>query len=88
MVDESTNISVIGHLVVFATIMEEGLPMTLFLGLLEIEGGKKDATIIFDTLLCNLKKWGLDLCKFVVSGSDGASSMVGVHGRVATRIKV
>jgi len=87
MVDESTNISVTGHLVVFATIMEEGLPVTVFLGLLEIEGGNKDAAVIFDTLLCNLRKWGLDLCKFVAFGSDDASSMVGVHGGVATRIK-
>ena len=41
MIDESTDISVTGHLVVFATIIEEGVPLTVFLGLLEIEGGKK-----------------------------------------------
>ena len=41
MIDESTDISVTDYLVVFATIIEEGVPMTVFLGLLEIEGGKK-----------------------------------------------
>ena len=34
MVDESTNINIIGHLVMFATIVEEGLSKTIFLGLL------------------------------------------------------
>ena len=41
MIDESTDISVTGHLVVFATIIEEGVPLTVFLGLLEIEDGKR-----------------------------------------------
>jgi hypothetical protein len=41
MIDESTDISVTGHLVVFTTIIEEGVPLTVFLDLLRIEGGKK-----------------------------------------------
>ncbi len=61
--------------------------MTVFLGLLEIEGGKKDAVVIFDLLINHLRNWGLDLCKFVAFGSDGASTMVGSHGGVATRLK-
>ena len=32
MIDESTDISVTGHLVVFLTIIEEDAPMTIFLG--------------------------------------------------------
>ena len=87
MIDESTDISVTGHLVVFATIIEEGVPMTVFLGLLEIEGGKKDASIIFECLVKHLKIWKLDLCKSVAFGSDGASTMVGTHGGGATRLK-
>ena len=84
MIDESTNISVTGHLVVFATIVEEGLPVTLFLGLLHIEGGKKDATIIFETVVKNLRNWGFDLKKWVAFRSDGASTMVGYQTGVAT----
>ena len=47
LIDESTDISITGHLVVFATIIEEGVPMIVFLGLLEIEGGKKYVSIVF-----------------------------------------
>jgi len=46
MIDEYTDVSVIRHLIVFATIIEEGLHVTIFLGLLKIEGGKKDAIVI------------------------------------------
>ena len=88
MIDESTDISVTRHLVVFASIVEEGLPVTLFLGLLQIPGSKKDATVIFDTLISHLRTWELDLCKFVAFGSDGASTMVGSQGGVATKIRL
>jgi len=54
MVDECNDISVTRHLVVFATIVEEGLPITVFLGLLRIPDGKKDPTVIFDTLISHL----------------------------------
>ena len=87
MIDESTDISVTGHLVVFAIIIEEGMPLTVFLDLSEIEGGKKDASIIFYCLVNHLKIWKLDLCKCVAFGSDGASTMVRSHGGVATRLK-
>jgi hypothetical protein len=39
MIDESTDISVTGHLVVFASFVEEGLPLCIFFGLLHIEEG-------------------------------------------------
>jgi hypothetical protein len=41
MNNESTNISIIGHLMSFVTSIEKGLPMAIFLGLLEITDGKK-----------------------------------------------
>jgi hypothetical protein len=62
---------------VFATIIEEGLPVTLFLGLLQIEEDKKDSIMIYETLISSIRKWGLDLKKFVGFGSDGVSTMVG-----------
>lgn len=43
MIDESTDISVTGHLVVFATFLEGSLPFTCFLGLVWIERGQKDS---------------------------------------------
>jgi len=54
MIDESTDINVTGHLVVLTSIIEEGLSVTIFLGLLEIEGGKKDVVVIHETLISHL----------------------------------
>jgi hypothetical protein len=51
MIDKSTDISVTGHLVMFATIVKEDLPITVFLGLLQLEGGKKDSASIFDCII-------------------------------------
>jgi len=87
MVDESTDISVLGHLVVFATFLEDGVPICVFLGLLHIPGGKKNASIIYELILTSLNQWGLDLDKFVGFGSDGASVMTGIRNGVAARLK-
>jgi Domain of unknown function (DUF4371)/hAT family C-terminal dimerisation region len=87
MIDESTDISVKGHLVVFATFLEGGLPLTCFLGLLFIVDGKKDSKVIFDTLMAAMKIWGLDLSKCVGFGSDGAATMVGKNTGVAALLK-
>ena len=87
MIDESTDVSVTGHVVVFATFVEDGLPVSIFLGLLEIANGRKDAEEIFQKLLKYVKEWGLDLSKCVAFGSDGCSTMVGSKSGVATRLK-
>ena len=87
MIDESTDISVTGHLVVFATFVEDGDIVCVFLGLLHILDGRKDAALIFDTLLTSLKEWGLDTDKCVAFGSDGAATMLGRKTGVATRLK-
>ena len=87
MIDESTDISVTCHLVVFASFVEEGLALCVFLGLLHIEEGKKDACIIFETLTRSMKEWGLDFDKCVGFGSDGASTMIGKQNGVAARLK-
>jgi hypothetical protein len=76
MIDESTDISATGHLVMFATILEEGLLITIFLGLLQLDGGKKNSASIFDCVISQLRLWDFDLCKLLAFGSDGASSMV------------
>ena len=87
MVDESTDISVTGHFLLFATIIEEGLHITVFLELLQLDGDKKNASLIFDCVISQLRLWNLDLCKLVAFGSDGASSMVGSQTGVSTRLK-
>ena len=50
MIDESTDISSTGHVVVFGTFVEEGLPISVFLGLFEVPNGKKDDGLIFEGL--------------------------------------
>lgn len=54
MIDESTYIFVIGHLIFFANFIEEDFTLCIFLGLLHIEERKKDACIIFETLTRNM----------------------------------
>ena len=71
----------------FATIVEEGLPKTVFLGLLQLEGGKKDSVSIFDCVISQLQLWDLDLYKLLAFGSDGASSMVNSQTGVSTRLR-
>jgi len=87
MIDESTDISVTGLLVVFATFLKDGVSASVFLGLLKIPDDKKDARIIFDVLLTSLKQWGLDLERFVGFGSDGATVMLGCRNGVAAKLK-
>jgi len=54
------DIGITKQLVEFSTIIEEDLFMTVFLSLLKVEGRKKDARMIFDTLILHLKKLGFN----------------------------
>ena len=76
MIDESSDISSIGHVVVFGTFVEEGLPLSVFLDLFDVPNGKKDVGLIFEDLQKRIKEWGLDVEKCVSFGSDGCSTMV------------
>lgn len=71
IIDESINISVQGHIVVFVTFLEGSLRCTYLLGLFPIVDDNKDFKIIFDTLLGALITWGLDVGKCIGFGSDG-----------------
>ena len=37
--------------------MEEGLPISIFLGVFEVPNGKKDASLIFESLQKRIKEW-------------------------------
>ena len=41
MIDESTDINSIGHVVVFGTFVEDGLPISIFLDLFEVFNDKR-----------------------------------------------
>ena len=47
LIHESIDVSVIDHVVVFATFVEDGLSISNFLGLLEIANDKKNAEFFF-----------------------------------------
>ena len=56
MIYESINNLVIRHLVEFATFVEEGEVASVFFHLLQVVDGKKDVTLIFETLLISLQE--------------------------------
>ena len=87
MIDESIDVSVTDHIVVFACFVEEGLHVVIFLGLTQISDGKKNSKKIYDVVLAAMKEWDLNLDNFVDFGSDGASTMVGKNTRVFATIK-
>ncbi|KAL3689532.1 hypothetical protein R1sor_015841 [Riccia sorocarpa] len=85
MIDESTDVSTTGHLVVFCTFIENGQVKTAFLGLIHIPN--KDAAAITAILINRLHEWNLDIKRFVGFGSDGAASMLGSKNGVAARLR-
>ena len=50
MIDESNDISSIGHVVVFGTFVEKGLTISVFLNLFKVPNLKKDVGLIFEGL--------------------------------------
>ena len=87
MIDESTDISSISHVVVFGTFVEKGLPISVFLDLFEVPSSKKDVGVIFEALQKKIKEWGLDVEKCVSFGSDECSTMLDHLTRVSIRLK-
>ena len=78
MIDESTDISVICHLIVFASFVKEGRPLCIFIELLHIEE---------ENINKNHEIMRLDLNKCVKFGSNGASTMIGKQNRLVARLK-
>ena len=87
MIDESTNISVTGHLVIFLLVLLRR--DFLFVYLLDycILKKEKNVCITFEILTRNIKELGLDFDKCVGFGSDRASTMIGKQNGVAARLK-
>ena len=87
MIDESTNISVTWHFVVFATFIDGSLYIASLFDLLWIERGQKDSIKFFETLMIAVKPWRLYIAKCVGFGSFGVSTMVGRNNGVAALLK-
>ncbi|MCO5592453.1 hypothetical protein L7F22_046455 [Adiantum nelumboides] len=81
MVDESTDIAIHHHMVVYITYLEKGcVPCTSFYGMIRTHDSSAQG--IYATLMQNL-----DITKLIAFGSDGCSTMVGRKKGVATLLK-
>ncbi|MCO5590901.1 hypothetical protein L7F22_044876 [Adiantum nelumboides] len=85
MMDESTDIGLDQHLVVYASFIEDFEPVTVFLGLLEIEEGTSQH--LFERSCIFLSQLGLDSSKMICLGTDGASAMTGRINGLTARFK-
>ncbi|KAI5075900.1 hypothetical protein GOP47_0009976, partial [Adiantum capillus-veneris] len=74
VVDESTDISIHHHLVMYLSYLEDGsMPCNAFYGI--IHTNDSTAKGIFDTIMLELEKSNLDLSKLIAFGSDGCNTM-------------
>jgi hypothetical protein len=83
MLNESTNILMIGHLLIFVVFVENGFPMIGFLGLLEIIDCRKYFPKKKFMSLVQHKIMGLDLDKCIAFGSNELEQWLGKRTRVA-----
>ena len=92
LIDESTDIAVSKHLVVYVRILDDKFqPQTLFLKNVTITDPKSDSEVLFNALSSALhnddKECDIELKNCVGFGSDGAAVMLGNTKGVATRVK-
>ena len=85
MVDESTDVGKVPHMIVYAGFIEEFQPKTYFLGLVELDGSSSND--LYQSLTCFLKTLHLTMGNVTSFGSDGATSMIGRVNGLATKLK-
>ena len=85
-IDESTDIALEKHCVIYVKYVYRGKARVEFLGILNLTSGG-GAESIMSALLEFLEDKGLDLDKFLAFGSDGCSVMLGKDTGVVTRLK-
>ena len=86
MIDESTDMSVINEMVVYARYIDSSaLVKTAFLKIVELRNGSADT--IEEALLAYLSDNSIPISGLVGFGSDGAAVMTGRLSGVATRLK-
>lgn len=87
MINESTNISNIGHLMNFVTSIEKGLPMAIFFGFVGNYWWQKNVSNFFECFLSNIKEWDLNLDQCITFKLDEVVTMVAQRTWVATVLK-
>ena len=82
MVDESTDVGKVPHMIVYAGFIEDFQPKTCFLGLVELEGSSSND--LYQSLTCFLATLHLDMGNIISVGSNGATSRL---NGLATKLK-
>ncbi|MCO5576493.1 hypothetical protein L7F22_030303 [Adiantum nelumboides] len=86
MIDESTDISTHGHMVIYLSYLEdECIPKMSFYGIVRVCDGT--AKSLFNAVIDELKRCKLDLSKLIAFGSDGCSTMTGKKNGVSSLLK-
>ncbi|MCO5596978.1 hypothetical protein L7F22_051049 [Adiantum nelumboides] len=86
MIDESTDISTHGHMVIYLSYLEdECIPKMSFYGIVRVCDGT--AKSLFNAVIDELKRCKLDLSKLIAFGSDGCSTMTGKENGVSSLLK-
>ena len=86
MVDESTDLSMEKHLIVYMNYLEQGNLRTSFLTLLKLVSA--DANAVYSTLVGFLKACNIDTSKIWGFSSDGAAVMMGKDNGVVRKFKI
>ena len=87
-VDESTDRTMVQHLIIYITYLTNegrGQCDTKFIHLLQIRDGTSQS--MYDAVTYLLAEMDLSLIKLVGFGSDGASSMRGIHEGLSTKLR-
>ena len=85
MIDESTDLGMEKHLIVFINYLDKGILQTSYLTLIKLTAA--DANVVFSSLVGYLRACDIDIRKVYGFSSDGAAVMVGKQNGVAQRLK-
>ena len=84
MIDESTDLGMEKHLIVYINYLDKAIAYTKFLTILKLSSA--DASVVYNSLVSYLKACKIDPSKIFGFSSDGAAVMMGKDSGVATRL--
>ena len=84
MIDESTDLGMEKHLIVYINYLDKAIAYTKFLTILKLSSA--DASVVYNSLVSYLKACKIDPSKIFGFSSDGAAVMTGKDSGVATRL--
>ena len=85
MVDESTDLGLEKHMIVFINYIDNGSVQTKYLTLIKLASA--DSSVVYNSLISYLRACDIDISTVYGFGSDGAAVMTGKHNGVANRLK-